>query len=119
MISRRAFLTTTAAALLVAPLTAEAQRKGKVRGLASWPSPQRQPGGRMAAGFAGSQLDEGQNIIVEYRYSEGRDALFSDFASDPIASGFVASLARPGGNVTGMPLFADELAGKRLELLRR
>jgi putative ABC transport system substrate-binding protein len=39
-------------------------------------------------------------------------------ASDPVATGMVASLARPGGNVTGLSLVAPELAGKRLGLLR-
>jgi putative ABC transport system substrate-binding protein len=39
-------------------------------------------------------------------------------ANDPVGSGMVASLARPGGNVTGLSLQAPDLAGKRLELLR-
>jgi putative ABC transport system substrate-binding protein len=39
-------------------------------------------------------------------------------ANDPVGSGVVASLSRPGGNVTGLSLQATDLAGKRLELLR-
>ena len=39
-------------------------------------------------------------------------------AGDPLGSGLVASLARPGGNVTGMSLMASDLGGKRLELLK-
>ena len=38
-------------------------------------------------------------------------------SSDPVGSGFVASLARPGGNVTGLSSLSSELSGKRLELL--
>ena len=37
---------------------------------------------------------------------------------DPVASGFVASLAHPGGNITGLSTFAPELNGKRLEILK-
>jgi len=38
--------------------------------------------------------------------------------NDPVADGFVASLARPGGNITGLATLAPELSGKRLELLK-
>jgi len=38
--------------------------------------------------------------------------------SDPVANGFVASLARPGGNITGLSTLAPELSGKRVELLK-
>jgi putative tryptophan/tyrosine transport system substrate-binding protein len=40
------------------------------------------------------------------------------FSSDPAGAGFVASLARPGGNVTGLSTLSPETSGKRLELLR-
>src|SRR5262245_57770751 len=39
-------------------------------------------------------------------------------ANDPLTTGLVASLAHPGGNVTGLSLLAPELVGKRVELLR-
>ena len=38
--------------------------------------------------------------------------------NDPVGDGFVGSLARPGGNITGLSNFAPELSGKRLEILR-
>jgi putative tryptophan/tyrosine transport system substrate-binding protein len=38
--------------------------------------------------------------------------------NDPVVSGVVASLARPGGNITGLSNFAPELSSKRLEILR-
>ena len=37
---------------------------------------------------------------------------------DPVGTGFVASLARPGGNITGLSTLAPELSGKRLEILK-
>jgi len=38
--------------------------------------------------------------------------------SDPVANGFIASLAHPGGNITGLSTLAPELSGKRMELLK-
>src|SRR5713226_3343875 len=40
------------------------------------------------------------------------------FDIDPVGSGFVASLARPGGNITGLSTLAPEISGKQLELLK-
>ena len=98
---------------------------------------------------------EGQNIIIEYRFSEGRNdrlpelaaelvamkvdlilasgspasfaakdatrtipIVMGSLAADPIETGLIASLARPGGNITGMTEMAAHLGGKRLELLK-
>jgi putative tryptophan/tyrosine transport system substrate-binding protein len=97
---------------------------------------------------------EGKNIILEYRYAEGKierlphlaeelvrlpvdvivtalspgihaakqatDTIPIVFAvsGNPVATGYVASLARPGGNVTGLSVMDYELSGKRLELLK-
>ena len=97
---------------------------------------------------------EGKNIVIEWRYAEGKidrlpalaaelvrlkvDVIVSAappgtraakqatatipivmaFDDDPVGSGFVANLARPGGNITGLSNFAPELSGKRLELLK-
>jgi putative ABC transport system substrate-binding protein len=44
--------------------------------------------------------------------------VLTGFGSDPVKAGFVQSLARPGGNVTGFTIFTTELGGKRLELLK-
>src|SRR5262249_9107380 len=40
------------------------------------------------------------------------------FDNDPVGSRFVASLARPGGNITGLSTLAPEISGKQLELLK-
>jgi ABC-type uncharacterized transport system substrate-binding protein len=40
------------------------------------------------------------------------------FDTDPVGNGFVASLARPGGNITGLSVVSPELSGKQLELLK-
>src|SRR5215470_6435477 len=40
------------------------------------------------------------------------------YDNDPLGSGFVASLSRPGGNITGLSTLSAEISGKRLELLK-
>jgi len=59
---------------------------------------------------------EGKNIVFEYRWSRGETALA--VSADPVGTGLVASLGRPGGNVTGVSILAPDVGGKRLELLR-
>ena len=44
--------------------------------------------------------------------------VMSGTGADPVAAGFVASLGRPGGNITGLSMLSTELSGKRLELLK-
>jgi putative ABC transport system substrate-binding protein len=97
--------------------------------------------------------EEGKNIIIEYRWAEGRYDRLTQLAAelvnlnvnvivapatpsaqaakqatstipivlisgDPIAAGLVASLARPGGNLTGLTFFFAEICAKRVELIK-
>jgi len=98
---------------------------------------------------------EGRDVVVEYRYAEGKLDRLPDLAAelvqlkvdlivaaggmqafraaknatstipivvtgagDPVGNGLIASLAQPGGNLTGLSLGGNELYGKRLELLK-
>ena len=99
---------------------------------------------------------EGQNIAIDYRYSEGKTdrapelaadlirlkvdiivvaggihwikaaknatktipIIMTGVGNDPVEAGLIESLARPGGNVTGLTNLTGKLAGKRLELLK-
>jgi putative ABC transport system substrate-binding protein len=97
---------------------------------------------------------EGKNVLVEYRYIEGKldriPSLVAELVQlkvdvlvvvalpairaakqatktipivmvatvDPVATGLIDSLARPGGNITGLTRLTRELSGKRLELLK-
>ena len=97
---------------------------------------------------------EGKNIVIEFRYAEGKLDRLPELAAelvrenvdiivtagpgatgaakqatnripivmaqvnDPIAAGFVANLARPGRNITGLSVMAPELSGKQLEILK-
>jgi putative ABC transport system substrate-binding protein len=97
---------------------------------------------------------EGQNLVIERRYAEGRTERFQEFAAemvrlnvdliivvttpaalaarkatttipivhpaaiDPVGTGLIASLAHPGGNITGLAVLNAETSAKRLELLR-
>jgi putative ABC transport system substrate-binding protein len=98
MMNRRWFITSLAGGLLAAPLAAEAQQAGKVSrvGILATANP------RVYDGFAEETIPV---VIVAIDY-------------DPQALGYVASLARPGGNVTGVFLQQIELTAKRMELLK-
>src|SRR5450631_1326261 len=55
-------------------------------------------------------------IMAAKRATEKIPVVFAA-SSDPISTGLVASLARPGGNITGLSLMASDLSAKRLELI--
>jgi putative tryptophan/tyrosine transport system substrate-binding protein len=157
-VQRRDFLI-AAGALLAAPLRTQAQqapRIARIGYLANFP-PARAP--HLHEAFLQGLRDlgyvEGRNLMIEYRFSEGKaerlPALAAELvalkvdvlmapptlaalvakeatgtipiifigAGDPVASGLVTSLARPGGNVTGLSSAASNLVGKCLDLLKQ
>jgi putative ABC transport system substrate-binding protein len=60
----------------------------------------------------------GGNAVAAAKQATSTIPIVFAVAVDPLGSGFVDSLAHPGGNVTGLSLQGPEVAGKRLELLR-
>jgi putative tryptophan/tyrosine transport system substrate-binding protein len=56
-------------------------------------------------------------VIAAAQHATTTIPIVMTISADPIEDGFIASLARPGGNITGLTVLAPELAGKRLELL--
>ena len=76
----------------------------------------------MAAELVGLKVDTivalGTPAIVAARKATAVIPIVFPIASDPVGDGLVASLARPGGNVTGLSTLQPDLAGKRLEILR-
>jgi len=145
--------------LLLAPCSVEAQQPAKVPriGYLSRTGDSKNPGPQVE-GFRQGLRDlgyiDGKNIVIEYRYIEGKSDSIPSLATelvqlnvdllvlgplpairaakqatktipivmvttqDPVAAGFVDSLARPGGNITGLTILQRELSGKRLELLK-
>jgi ABC-type uncharacterized transport system substrate-binding protein len=148
-----------AGGLLTAPLAAEAQQAAKSAriGFLSAGSPPITP--HLLEAFLQGLRElgyvEGRNLVIEYRFAEGKferlpalaaelvalkvDVIFAGgsaqalaakqstktipivfiFAGDPVADGLVTSLARPGGNLTGLASVASDLVGKRLEQLKQ
>jgi putative tryptophan/tyrosine transport system substrate-binding protein len=62
-------------------------------------------------------VTSGGAVVAAKQATSGIPIVFP-MAPDPVSSGLVASLARPGGNVTGLSIQSTELATKRLELIR-
>ena len=60
----------------------------------------------------------GPTVTRTVKYATATIPIIFAQDGDPVASGFVASLARPGGNITGLSNLSPELSGKRLELLK-
>jgi putative ABC transport system substrate-binding protein len=146
-----------AAASTVWPRTAHAQQpKLPVLGFlgATTPEPNAQYVAGLRQGLKETGFVEGENVVIEYRWAEGRydrlPALAAELVSrqvavivpiggapptlaakaatstipivfniggDPVRLGVVASLGRPGGNVTGVAMLVVEIQAKRLELL--
>jgi putative ABC transport system substrate-binding protein len=144
--------------LSLAPLAVEGQQGGKIPRVgilwAYSPSVVSILGDAFRQGLRGLGYVEGQNILLEERWAEGRfDRLASlaaalnrvnldvivtastpavraaqqatktipivmTLVSDPVEDGLVASLARPGRNVTGLSLMHPELSAKRIALLK-
>ena len=153
---RRAFLQALGPGILAAPIAAEAQQAGKTPRVGYL-------GTRTLADFGVDAFRqalhelrwvEGQNIVVEWRFAEGKLERLPELAAelvrlkpdvivaqatpgataaknatqtipivmvpvaDPVAVGLVTSLARPGGNITGVSANGVEIVGKQLELLK-
>ena len=155
---RRQFLI-AAGAFIAAPRAAKAQQAGKLYRIGYLGNTASTPEtlalrDAFRQGLRERAWVEGQNIVIEYRWAEGKlerlpelaaelvrlkvDLIFANssvfveparratqtipivFAlhADPVGSGHVASLGRPGGNITGLSLMQSEFTVKGLELLK-
>jgi ABC-type uncharacterized transport system substrate-binding protein len=156
-IRRRVFIVTFGGVIGARSLAARAQQAKKIPriGVLLFGTPDTDPNlGAFLRGLRDLGFIEGQNIVIEYRYAEGKpdrlrglarelvaskpDLIFvlgGDVApsarvatntlpivvavsNDPVQAGLVASLARPGGNITGVTFVSSDLAAKRLQFLR-
>src|SRR6266852_2960051 len=154
-IKRRSFITLLGGAAAAWPLAARGQQPGKLPRVCILvsASPPHPFADAFRRGLHPLGYVEGQNITLEFRYTDGRsdraaelavelvqlgvDAIVAHFtpavraalgatqtipivmapAGAPLQSGFIQSLARPGGNVTGLSAMDAEIGGKRLQLL--
>jgi putative ABC transport system substrate-binding protein len=157
-LKRRDFITLLGGAAVAWPLAARAQQAGKVYqigflGVTSHAEFRHQVDA-MRTGLRQFGYEEGKNIVIHYRWPEGRYERLPELAADlvklnvdvlvvhstpgaraakqatstvpivmaavgdPVAAGLVTSLARPGGNLTGLTFFFAEICAKRVELIR-
>jgi putative tryptophan/tyrosine transport system substrate-binding protein len=63
-------------------------------------------------------VTDGEEAILAAQHATTTIPIVMAVSSDPVGIGFVASLARPGGNITGLSFMLTEVSGKRLELLQ-
>jgi len=156
---RRDFLTVLGGAATTWPIAARAQQTDRLRRIGAMMAVANNAFGQARARTFQQQLErlgwiEGRNIIIDYRWTDGRveplaavaaellrlkvDVFLTQAtpateaakqatslipivfvaAGDPVGAGLVASLARPGSNVTGLSSQTIDLQGKRVELLR-
>jgi putative ABC transport system substrate-binding protein len=153
-----ALLCGAAAASTLRPLAADAQQTVRVPRVGfmgnSTAALEANLVGPFREGLRELGYEQGRNIVIEYRWAEGKyerfPALITELLAanvdvivtagtpaslavkkatssvplvmiavgEPVATGLVASLARPGGNITGVTSISPEIEGKRLELLR-
>jgi len=151
---RRAFITLLGGAAAAWPLAARAQQGRKIPRIGVlWPNPPAMFD-FMRQGLKDFGYVEGQNIVFEFRWAEGKLDQLPEMATelvrlqvdvivtlapqatlaakqatqsipivfvamgDPVASGVVPSLARPGANVTGTTRMISEMSAKHVELLK-
>jgi putative tryptophan/tyrosine transport system substrate-binding protein len=156
-LERREFIILLGGAVAAWPIAARGQQRATVPRLGAllFSTPQADPQMQLVhSGLRELGYVAGQNLIVFYRYAEGKPDRLADLAAalvgekpdlllalggdvapyavkatstipivflssaDPIRLGLAASLARPGGNATGITLLLDDTASKRLELLK-
>src|SRR5436309_4373237 len=155
---RRTFISLLGGAAAAWPLAARAQQVGKIPRVGFMGNSTAALEANLVGPFRESLRElghvEGQNIVIEYRWAEGKyerfPALIAELLAqrvevivtagtpaslavqkattsvplvmvgvgDPVTTGLVASLARPGGTITGVTSNPEGLEGKRLALLR-
>jgi putative ABC transport system substrate-binding protein len=156
--TRREFIKLIGGAAVAWPMAARAQQPGKLPIVGFMGPYTRSTASEWVAAFVQRLREhgwiDGRNIVLEYRWVEGREERFAEVAAelvrlkvdvivtsgtpavmalkqatavipiifaaagDPVGNKLVASLARPGGNVTGLATLAADLAAKRIEILR-